>query len=65
MSVFKCLRKGGVFIAQNAFAIGDIEHGNSIPMHLAVNNKYETQWASLLEGIGFVLHENKQWWIKP
>ena len=63
-AVHTCLRSSGVFIAQNAFAIGDIEHGNSIPMHLAVNNKFETEWHPLLESIGFVLHENKQWWIK-
>ena len=65
IAVFECLKKDGVFIAQNAFGIGDIEHGNSIPMHLAVNNKYETQWTPLLKSIGFVLHENNQWWIKP
>lgn len=65
VSIFRCLRKDGVFIAQNAFAIGDIEHGNSIPMHLAINNKYETQWAKLMQDVGFVLHDNKQWWIKP
>lgn len=64
-AVYDTLKKGGVFIAQNAFAIGDIEHGNSIPMHLAVNNKYETEWFPLLQSIGFVLHENKQWWTKP
>jgi 2-polyprenyl-3-methyl-5-hydroxy-6-metoxy-1,4-benzoquinol methylase len=63
-AVFSCLKKGGVFIAQNAFAIGDIEHGNSIPMHLAINNKYETEWHPLLQKTGFVLHENQQWWIK-
>lgn len=64
-AVFKCLKKGGVFIAQNAFGIGDAEHGNSIPMHLSVNNKYETEWFSVMEKTGFVLHENQQWWIKP
>ena len=65
LSVFNCLKKDGVFIAQNAFGIGDIEHGNSIPMHLAINNKYETQWSKLMQDVGFVLHDNKQWWIKP
>lgn len=65
IAIFKCLKKGGVFIAQNAFAIGDAEHGNSIPMHLSVNNKYETEWIPTMTRIGFVLHENLQWWIKP
>lgn len=65
LAVFKCLQKGGVFIAQNAFAIGDAEHGNSIPMHLSINNKYETEWFNVMSKIGFVLHENQQWWIKP
>jgi len=64
-AVFACLRKDGVFIAQNAFACGDIEHGNSIPMHLSVNNKYETEWIPMIKEIGFVLHENNSWWIKP
>jgi hypothetical protein len=65
MAIFKCLKKDGVFIAQNAFAIGDAEHGNSIPMHLSVNNKYAEEWIPLMERIGFKLHENQQWWIKP
>ena len=64
-AVFNCLKKDGVFIAQNAFGIGDIEHGNSIPMHLAINNKYEKEWAPMLQSIGFVLDANEQWWIKP
>ena len=64
-AVYNCLRSSGVLIAQNAFGIGDIEHGNSIPMHLSVNNKYETEWPILLTSIGFVLHSNNQWWVKP
>lgn len=64
-AVFNCLKNGGVFIAQNAFAIGDLEHGNSIPMHLSINNKYETEWAPMMRRIGFVLNEDNGWWIKP
>lgn len=64
-AVYRCLKSSGVFIAQNAFGIGDVEHGNSIPMHLSVNNKYETEWPTLLGSIGFVIHENNQWWVKP
>jgi len=65
IAVFNCLTSSGVFIAQNAFGIGDFEHGNSIPMHLSINNKYETEWPDLLTSIGFILHGNGQWWVKP
>lgn len=65
IAVFNCLTSGGVFMAQNAFAIGDEEHGNSIPMHLSVNNKYETEWRPLLEKIGFIFDEKSGWFIKP
>ena len=64
-AVFACLRKDGVFIPNNAFGIGDLEHGNSIPMHLAINNRFEWDWDPLLAEIGFVRHENNSWWIKP
>lgn len=64
-AVYAALSGNGAFIAQNAFAIGDAEHGNSIPMHLSINNKYEKEWPELLLNTGFVLHENKTWWIKP
>lgn len=65
LAIFKALKKNGVFIAQNAFAIGDAEHGNSIPMHLSINNKYETEWSNLLNSVGFVINPNNGWWIKP
>lgn len=62
-AVYDMLKTGGGFLAQNAFAIGDAEHGDSIPMHLSVNNKYATTWDSLMKDIGFV--ENiGGWWIK-
>jgi 2-polyprenyl-3-methyl-5-hydroxy-6-metoxy-1,4-benzoquinol methylase len=63
-AVHKCMKKEGAFIAQNAFAIGDAEHGNSIPMHLSVNNRFENDWGPLLESVGFYLHDNGTWWIK-
>jgi SAM-dependent methyltransferase len=62
-AVYDMLRPGGGFLAQNAFAIGDEEHGNSIPMHLAINNKYADEWSSLMEEIGFVTNVGG-WWIK-
>lgn len=65
MAVFKCLKPNGAFIAQNAFGIGDIEHGNSIPMHLPENNKYQTEWAPLLNSVGFIQDSQSGWWIKP
>lgn len=64
-AIFQCLKKDGVFIAQNAFACGDAEHGNSIPMHLSINNKYETEWLPMLNEIGFISHPNNSWLIKP
>jgi 2-polyprenyl-3-methyl-5-hydroxy-6-metoxy-1,4-benzoquinol methylase len=65
MAIFKCLKNGGVFIPNNAFGIGDAEHGNSIPMHLSINNKYEWEWDPMLIKLGFVRHDNGQWWVKP
>lgn len=54
---------GGRLMAQNAFAIGDLEHEGSIPMHLVRNNHYEHDWATLLQDVGFD-HEVAEWWIK-
>jgi SAM-dependent methyltransferase len=64
-AIFRCLKNGGFFIPNNAFGIGDAEHGNSIPMHLSINNKYEWEWDPMLVRLGFVRHENGQWWVKP
>lgn len=61
--IYEVLRPGGVFLAQNAFGIGDVEHGNSIPMHLAVNNKYVEQWNSLVESVGFT-DQGNGWLVK-
>lgn len=63
-AVYDTLKKDGVFIPHNAFGIGDAEHGNSIPMHLSVNNRFEWDWDPLLVELGFVRHENNSWWIK-
>lgn len=46
------LRPNGLFCAQNAFNIGSGESG-SMPMHLAVNDKYEKEWDTLLNNTGF------------
>jgi 2-polyprenyl-3-methyl-5-hydroxy-6-metoxy-1,4-benzoquinol methylase len=63
-AVFGALTSEGFFLAQNAFAIGDAEHGDSIPMHLSVNNRYVDDWDPLLESIGFINLQNG-WWQKP
>lgn len=57
------LRPGGWFLAQNAFAIGDDEHGGSIPMHLVKNNRFETDWDPLLRSLGMNQVEGG-WWRK-
>lgn len=64
-AVYNVLRPGGVFLAQNAFAIGDDEHGGSIPMHLTRNNRFEHDWIPLLNSIGFTPEPNSGWWVKP
>lgn len=62
----EALSVGGYFFAQNAFAIGDDEHGGSIPMHLTRNNRFEHDWIPLLERLGMVvIPESGGWWRKP
>lgn len=68
-AVYDILLPGGLFLAQNAFGIGDAEHGNSIPMHLSVNNKYadadETGaagWDTLLAKVGFERCDSQSNW---
>lgn len=58
------LKPGGLLLAQNAFAIGDEDHGGSIPMHLTRNNRFEKDWDPLLESLGLVA-ELGGWWRKP
>lgn len=58
------LRPGGLFLAQNAFGIGN-EPGGSLPMHLTRNNRYEKDWDPLLDSIGFVRTGAGNWRRKP
>ncbi len=51
-AVCDALKPGGLFCAQNAFAIGSGPEG-SMPMHLSVNDKYEKDWDPLLTAVGF------------
>ena len=63
---YKALKKGGAFMGHNAFGIGDAEHGNSIPMHLSVNNRFEWDWDPLLDEVGFIRPEPTSGWrVKP
>jgi cyclopropane fatty-acyl-phospholipid synthase-like methyltransferase len=52
VAVRRALRPGGLFCAQNAFAIGSGANG-SIPMHLDRNDRYEKEWDPMLAGLGF------------
>jgi cyclopropane fatty-acyl-phospholipid synthase-like methyltransferase len=61
--IHKALKKGGVFMAQNAFAIGSGPDG-SIPMHLQVNDRFEHDWIPLLKDIGFENPNGGDWWVK-
>ena len=54
---------GGLFMAQNAFAIGSGPEG-SIPCHLARNDRYEREWAPLMRSLG-MRQESGNWWRKP
>jgi dTDP-4-dehydrorhamnose reductase len=63
-AVYRNLRPGGLFLAQNAFAIGDVEEGGgSIPCHLSKNNKYVDLWDPLLQEVGF-RRLDSGWWQK-
>ncbi len=57
------LKPGGFLCAQNAFGIGSGENG-SMPMHLAVNDKYEREWDPMLFGMGF-RQLSSNWYESP
>lgn len=61
--IYRNLRPGGLFCAQNAFGIGSGPKG-SIPMHLAENDRFEKDWDPLLASIGFI-QEASNWYRKP
>ncbi len=62
IAIYRALKPGGLFCAQNAFAIGSGPDGD-MPMHLAVNDHFEQDWDGLLTEIGFV-QEASQWYRK-
>lgn len=57
------LRPGGLFCAQNAFACGSGPDG-AMPMHLAVNDRWEKDWDPLLTAVGFI-QMSSNWYLKP
>ena len=59
----KALKPGGLFLAQNAFAIGSGPQG-SIPCHLDTNDHWVDDWDPLLDSLGFVRLEGN-WRRKP
>lgn len=61
--VFGSLKPGGLFAAQNAFAIGSGPQGD-MPMHLACNDRWEKDWDPLLTSVGFV-QLAPQWYQRP
>ena len=63
LAIFVALKPGGLFCAQNAFACGSGSDG-SIPMHLAVNDRFEKDWDPLLTAIGFE-QISSNWYRRP
>jgi SAM-dependent methyltransferase len=61
-AIHDSLVPGGVFVAQNAFAIGSGD-GGSMPMHLARNDRFEHEWDPLLVETGFY-QLSPQWYRK-
>lgn len=57
------LKPGGLFFAQNAFDCGSGPDG-SIPMHLAINDRYAKDWDPELSELGFVQLSNN-WYRAP
>ena len=49
-AAFAALKPGGLFCAVNRFECGS---AGEIPMHLAVNDRYATEWEPLLKRVGF------------
>jgi len=62
-AIFAALKPGGLFCAQNAFGIGSGPDG-AMPMHLAVNDRFVTDWDPLLAKVGFV-QESSNWYKRP
>lgn len=62
-AIYRNLQPGGYFITQNAFGMGSGPDG-AMPMHLAVNDRWITEWDPLLTSVGFVQLASN-WYQKP
>lgn len=60
--IVSVLRPGGLFCAQNAFGCGSGPEG-PIPMHLARNDRFMTEWDPLMTSLGMIL-ESPNWYRK-
>jgi 2-polyprenyl-3-methyl-5-hydroxy-6-metoxy-1,4-benzoquinol methylase len=63
-AIFAALRPGGLFFAQNAFAIGSGPDG-PMPMHLKSNDRFEHDWLPLLGSLAFEQIGDTNWYRKP
>lgn len=61
-AIYAALKPGGLLCAQNAFGCGSGPDG-AMPMHLARNDRFVTDWDPLLSSIGFV-QESSNWYRK-
>lgn len=62
-AIYAALKPGGLLMAQNAFGCGSGPDG-AMPMHLARNDRFVTDWDPFLSSIGFV-QESSNWYRKP
>jgi len=62
-AIYNALLPGGLFFAQNAFACGSGDEG-AMPMHLAVNDRFERDWDPLLADVGFE-QISSNWYRRP
>jgi dTDP-4-dehydrorhamnose reductase len=63
-AVFETLKPGGRALFQNAFGAGSGRTG-SIPMHLARNDRYVTEYTSLMQQVGWKQIGTSNWWKRP
>jgi dTDP-4-dehydrorhamnose reductase/SAM-dependent methyltransferase len=62
-SIYRAIRPGGYFVAQNAFGCGSGSDG-PMPMHLACNDRFIEDWDPLLKVVGFE-QLAPQWYRRP
>lgn len=62
--LFETLKPGGQALFRNAFGAGSGPKG-SIPMHLARNDRYVTEYTSLMQQVGWKQIGTSNWWKRP